>query len=103
MNLIKEIKNWLQRKNLACEIKLLLDSSMVLGEDHLLTKSMLKAFQIEDEPERIDVIYLDTPARDCLKAGWVSRIRVNPVYDHLQDALSGSGRRCGLGFGHSTR
>ena len=37
---------------------------------------MLKAFQIEDEPERIDVIYLDTPARDCLKAGWVSRIRV---------------------------
>ena len=76
MNLIKEIKNWLQRKNLACEIKLLLDSSMVLGEDHLLTKSMLKAFQIENEPERIDVIYLDTPARDCLKAGWVSRIRV---------------------------
>ena len=46
------------------------------GEDHLLTKSMLKVFQIEDEPERIDVIYLDTPARDCLKAGWVSRIRV---------------------------
>ena len=39
MNLIKEIKNWLQRKNLACEIKLLLDSSIVLGEDHLLTKS----------------------------------------------------------------
>ena len=37
---------------------------------------MLKAFQIEDEPERIDVIYLDTPARDCLRAGWVSRIRV---------------------------
>jgi hypothetical protein len=32
MNLIKEIKNWLQRKNLACEIKLLLDSSMVLGK-----------------------------------------------------------------------
>ena len=32
MNLIKEINNWLQRKNLACEIKLLLDSSMVLGK-----------------------------------------------------------------------
>ena len=76
MNLIKKIINWLERKHLACEIKLLLDSSAVLGEDHLLTESMLKAFQIEDEPRRIDVIYLDTPARDYLNAGWVSRIRV---------------------------
>ena len=49
---------------------------MILGEDHLLTKSMLKAFQMEDKPLRIDVIYLDTPARDYLKAGWISRIRV---------------------------
>ena len=76
MNLMKEIKNWLNRKNLACEIKLLLDNSQVLGEDHLLTKSMLKTFQIEDEPMRIEVIYLDTPSRDYLKAGWISRIRV---------------------------
>ena len=76
MNLMKEIKHWLKRKNLACEIKLLLDSSQVLGEDHLLTKSMRKTFQMEDEPLRIEVIYLDTPARDYLKAGWVSRIRV---------------------------
>ena len=76
MNLMKKIKNWLKRKNLACEIKLLLDNSQVLGEDHLLTESMLKAFQIEEEPRRIEVIYLDTPARDYLKAGWISRIRV---------------------------
>ena len=76
MNLIKKIKNWLNKKNLACEIKLLLASSQVLGEDHQLTRSMLKAFQMEDEPMRIEVIYLDTPARDYLKAGWISRIRV---------------------------
>lgn len=76
MNLMKKIKNWLNKKNLACEIKLLLDSSQVLGEDHQLTGSMLKAFQMEDEPLRIEVIYLDTPARDYLKAGWISRIRV---------------------------
>jgi len=76
MNLMKEIKHWLKRKNLACEIKLLLDSSQVLGEDHLLKKSMRKAFQMEEEPRRIEVIYLDTPARDYLKAGWISRIRV---------------------------
>ncbi len=76
MNLMKKIKNWLNRKNLGCEIKLLLDSSQVLGEDHLLTRDMLKTFHIEDEPRRIEVIYLDTPARDYLKAGWVSRIRV---------------------------
>ncbi len=76
MNLLKKIKNWLSRKNLACEIKLLLDSSQVLGEDHLLTESMRKTFQIQEEPRGIDVIYLDTPSRDYLKAGWVSRIRV---------------------------
>ena len=76
MNLMKKIKHWLSRKNLACEIKLLLDSSQVLGADHQLMKSMQKAFQIEDEPMRIEVIYLDTPERDYLKAGWVSRIRV---------------------------
>ena len=75
MNLIKKIKNWLNKKNLACEIKLLLDSEQVLGEDHQLTRSMLKAFQM-DEPRSIEVIYLDTPERDYLKAGWVSRIRV---------------------------
>ena len=75
MNLMKKIKNWLNRKNLACEIKLLLDSDQVLGENHQLTKSMLKAFQM-DEPMGIEVIYLDTPARDYLKAGWISRIRV---------------------------
>ena len=74
MNLMKEIKHWLKRKSLACEIKLLLDSSQVLGEDHLLKKSMRKAFQMEEEPRRIEVIYLDTPARDYLKAGWISRI-----------------------------
>ena len=31
MNLMKEIKNWLNKKNLACEIRLLLDSDQVLG------------------------------------------------------------------------
>lgn len=76
MNLIQRPKNRFQRQNLACEIKLLLDSSMVLWEDHLLTNSMQQTFQIAAEPRRIDVIYLDTPARDYLKAGWVSRIRV---------------------------
>ena len=64
VNLMKKIKHWLSRKNLACEIKLLLDSSQVLGADHQLIKSMQKAFQIEDEPMRIEVIYLDTPERD---------------------------------------
>ena len=76
MNLMKKIKKWLDRKNLACEIKLLLDSDRVLWEDHLLTASMLKTFHMEDAPRNIEVIYLDTPERDYLKAGWVSRIRV---------------------------
>ena len=110
MNLMKKIKNWLNRKNLACELKLLLDSSRVLGEDHQLTEEMLKAFQIGEEPRRIDVIYLDTPARDYLKAGWVSRIRVKegkprytitykmryPVQDGDVDAALAVAREDGL-------
>ena len=76
MKLMKTIEKWLNRKHLGCEIKLLLDSDRVLGEDHGLTESMLKTFQIEDAPRRIEVIYLDTQERDYLKAGWISRIRV---------------------------
>ena len=110
MNLLKKIKDWLERKNLACEIKFLLDSSMVLGEDHLLTEDMLERFQMEDEPRRIDVIYLDTPERDYLKAGWISRIRVKegksrytltykmryPVKDGDVDAALDAARADGL-------
>ena len=115
MSLMKKIKNWLNRKNLACEIKFLLDSSQVLGEDHLLTGSMRKAFQIEDEPLCIEVIYLDTPARDYLNAGWVSRIRVKegkprytitykmryPVQDGDVDSALGAARADGLSLHRS--
>lgn len=110
MNLMKKIKNWLNRKNLSCEIKLLLDSTQVLGEDHRLTESMRKAFQIEAAPMSIEVIYLDTPARDYLKAGWVSRIRVKegkprytitykmryPVHDSDVDSALSVARADGL-------
>ena len=110
MNLMKKIEKWLNRKHLACEIKFLLDSSQVLGEDHLLTESMQKAFHMEDAPRSIEVIYLDTPARDYLKAGWVSRIRVKegkpkytitykmryPVQDCDVDAALAAARADGL-------
>ncbi len=59
-----------------CEIKLLLDHERVLDEEHMLAEDILKAFRIEDEPQRIDAIYLDTPERDYLQAGWINRIRV---------------------------
>ena len=66
----------LQKKEPACEIKLLLDSSLVLDENNLLRESIRERFGIGEEYETIGAVYLDTPACDYLKAGWVNRIRV---------------------------
>ncbi len=66
----------LQKTEPACEIKLLLDSSLVLDETQLLRESVRERFQTGDEYEVIGAVYLDTPARDYLNAGWVNRIRV---------------------------
>ncbi len=60
----------------SCEIKLLLDSSQALGEDHLLSESLREQFHTGEEYMAITAIYLDTPARDYLAAGWANRIRV---------------------------
>ena len=59
-----------------CEIKFLLDTDLVLNEDHLLEESIREEFQTGETYESIGAIYLDTPARDYLNAGWINRIRV---------------------------
>ena len=59
-----------------CEVKLLLDSESVLDEEHLLRKELKEAFRIGDGVQTISAVYLDTPERDFLDAGWINRIRV---------------------------
>ena len=60
----------------ACELKFLLDSSLVLDGDHRLTPDILEAFGMDGTYETISAVFVDTPDRDFLDLGWVNRIRV---------------------------
>lgn len=64
-----------ERPKPACEIKLLIDSSRVLDENHLLNESIREQLGIREEYQTIRAVYLDTPERSFLDAGWVNRIR----------------------------
>ncbi len=59
----------------ACEVRLLLDSGLVLDKDHLLTDEIRERFGIEKPYEAISVMYLDTEDRAYLDEGWSNRIR----------------------------
>lgn len=54
MNLMKKIRKWLDRKNLACEIKLLLDSGKVLGEKQGCGRTTCGFFF----REKLDTVYM---------------------------------------------
>ena len=73
---IDEVGKPLKKIGPTCEIKLLLDSSAVLDEQHLLAADIREQFQISEEYQAIEVMYLDTPGRDYLNNGWINRIRV---------------------------
>ena len=64
-----------ERPKPACEIKLLIDSSRVLDENHLLNESIREQLGIREEYQTIRAVYLDTPERSFLDAGWANRIR----------------------------
>lgn len=59
-----------------CEIKLLLDSDSMLDEEHRLREEWREEFQTGEGYQTISAVYLDTPEKDYLSAGWVNRIRV---------------------------
>ena len=59
-----------------CEIKLLIDSGLVLDENQLLAESIRDQFQTGDQYKTFGIAYLDTPGRDYLNAGWINRIRM---------------------------
>ena len=57
------------------EVKFLLDSDIVLTDDHLLTDAFRELIGAETDDRAIDVIYLETDERAFDHEGWVNRIR----------------------------
>ena len=66
----------LSQYDLSYEVKLLLDSQKVLGDDHLLKEEWKQAFGITEDYLPIEVIYLDTPEKDFHREGWINRLRL---------------------------
>ena len=66
----------LSQYDLSYEVKLLLDSQKVLGDDHLLKEEWKQAFGITEDYLPIEVMYLDTPEKDFHRAGWINRLRL---------------------------
>lgn len=64
-----------EAREVSYEVKLLLDSDLVLNDDLRLTDEMCRLFNVEDSYKPIDVVYLDTPERDFLREGWINRLR----------------------------
>ncbi|MCR4708457.1 MAG: leucine-rich repeat domain-containing protein [Clostridiales bacterium] len=67
---------------LSYEVKFLLDSDRVLGEDHLLKEEVKALFGISAESEKypdkyeeIEALYLETMDKTYYKEGWINRIR----------------------------
>ncbi|MBQ7534790.1 MAG: hypothetical protein IJT43_04135 [Stomatobaculum sp.] len=61
---------------LSWELKFLLDSDRVTDKDHLLSKEYRNLFSVEEEPQGVELVYLDTKDRDFFREGWINRIRL---------------------------
>ena len=67
------------------EIHLMLDSDLVLDEDHLLKREMLETFDADDSYKAFSLAYFETPGRDFFKEGWINRIRLKYEEDDEND------------------
>ena len=66
----------LDEKQVAFEVKFLLDSDRVLTDEHFLTEDMLALIGAEPEYRAISALYLETPERNFDSEGWINRIRL---------------------------
>jgi|GEM_PF-3326407 len=57
------------------ELKLILDSKQALQDKDTLSEDLRTLFNFDDEPESMNVWYLETPAQDLRKANWSVRYR----------------------------
>ncbi|MBQ8076047.1 MAG: hypothetical protein IJ237_08695 [Oscillospiraceae bacterium] len=58
------------------EIHLLLNSDLVLDENHLLKQGFLKEFGADDSYKTFSLAYYETQDRDFFEEGWINRIRL---------------------------
>ena len=62
--------------NISCEVKLLLNSDLVLDEDGLLSETVLEKLMLDREYGNYEAAFLDTADRTYLSTGWVNRIHM---------------------------
>ena len=58
------------------EIHLMLDSDLVLDENHLLKQEILNTFQADDDYKTFSLAYYETLEQDFFEEGWINRIRL---------------------------
>ena len=61
---------------LPCETHILLDSALVLDEEHLLKKEIRDEFQLEKKFKSYSLAYFETPDRAFDREGWINRVRM---------------------------
>ena len=58
------------------EIHLMLDSDLVLDENHLLKQEYLDLFEVDDSYKTFSLAYYETQERDFFQEGWINRLRL---------------------------
>ena len=67
------------------EIHLLLNSDLVLNENHLLKQEFLDIFGADDSYKTFSLAYYETNERDFFEEGWINRIRLKYEEDDEND------------------
>ena len=67
------------------EIHLLLNSDLVLDENHLLKQEFLNIFDASDTYKTFSLAYYETKERDFFEEGWINRIRLKYEEDDEND------------------
>ena len=69
----------------AYEIHLLLNSDLILDENHLLTQEYLDLFDARNTYKTFSLAYYETKERDFFEEGWINRIRLKYEEDDEND------------------
>jgi hypothetical protein len=67
------------------EIHLMLDSDLVLDENHLLKQEYLDLFEVDDSYKTFSLAYYETQERDFFQEGWINRLRLKYEEDAEKD------------------
>ena len=67
------------------EIHLLLNSDLVLNENHLLNRKFLELFRVKKNYKVFSLAYYETLEQDFFEEGWINRIRLKYEEDEEND------------------